>query len=291
MEYRQKTIVPRMAWALLPLAMSSVLFGMPADSSSLTQSEMDKIALAIPKKAAGKPLKERRVLVYSKTEAYYHDSTPAGNYALWLMGKATGAYECEFVEDKSVFDQESLKRFDAIVFNNPCKVQCTEASQQKAILDFVAHGKGFVGIHCAADCFHNWPQGSEMLGALFRSHPWGAAGTWAIKIDEPNHPLVRSFDGQGFYIQDEIFQMRDSPYSREKLRVLLSLDMAKGVNKNVEGAIRADQDVAVSWVEYSSVRWGITRTYSGSLASWSIIWPASNLPWVILTWIAGRVRR
>lgn len=87
-----------------------------------------------------------------------------------------------------------------------------------------------------------------MLGALFRSHPWGAAGTWAIKIDEPNHPLVRSFDGQGFYIQDEIFQMRDSPYSREKLRVLLSLDMAKGVNKNVEGAIRADQDVAVSWI-------------------------------------------
>ena len=176
MEYRQKTIVPRMAWALLPLAMSSVLFGMPADSSSLTQSEMDKIALAIPKKAAGKPLKERRVLVYSKTEAYYHDSTPAGNYALWLMGKATGAYECEFVEDKSVFDQESLKRFDAIVFNNPCKVQCTEASQQKAILDFVAHGKGFVGIHCAADCFTTGRRDPKCWAPCFGAIPGGQRG-------------------------------------------------------------------------------------------------------------------
>lgn len=248
MECGQETGVSRMVWVLLPLAMSSVLFGMSPDSSSLTKSQIDKIAAAIPKEAIGKPLKHRCVLVYSKTEGFYHQSIVAGNYALWLMGKATGAYECEFVEDKSVFSKETLERFDAIVFNNPCKVEFAEVSQQKAILDFVAHGKGFVGIHCAVDCFQNWAQGAQMLGGLFRSHPWGAEGTWGIKIDEPNHPLVQSFNGQGFYIQDEIYQMSESPYSREKLRVLLSLDMTKPVNKNVEGAIRTDQDIAISWI-------------------------------------------
>lgn len=248
MEYNRKANVLCVVLVLLPSAMSSVLFGMPPDASSLTESQMDDIALAVPKHAIGKPLKQRRVLVYSKTEAFCHDSIAAGNYALWLMGKVTGAYECEFIDEKSVFTPQTLRRFDAIVFNNPCKVELAEVSQRQAILEFVAHGKGFVGIHCAADCFRDWAQGSEMLGGLFRSHPWEATGTWAVKIDEPNHPLVRPFHGQGFYVQDEIFQMGESPYSRDKLRVLMSLDMTKGVNKNVDGAIRADQDVAISWI-------------------------------------------
>jgi len=248
MGYNQTTMVLRAALVLSFLAMSATLAGMPRDASSLSELETNSIASAIPTKALTKPLKSRHVLVYSRTEVYCHDAIAAGNYALWLMGQATGAYECEFIDEKSVFAREALARFDAIVFNNPCKVDFEEVSQQKAILDFVAQGKGFVGIHCAADCLHKGPQGSEMLGALFRNHPWQATGTWAIKVDEPNHRLVRAFQGQGFCVHDEIFQMGDYPYSREKLRVLLSLDMTKAINRDVEDAVHTDQDVAVSWI-------------------------------------------
>ena len=81
-----------------------------------------------------------------------------------------------------------------------------------------------------------------MMGALFAGHPWGQA---PVKLDDPNHPLAKSFTGQGFWIRDEMYKMRD-PYSRENLRVLLSFDMSK----LPEGApTREDHDNPIAWIQ------------------------------------------
>ena len=48
---------------------------------------------------------------------------------------------------------------------------------------------------------------------------------------------------KGFWIKDEIYKMKD-PYSRERLRILLGLDMTKEANKPG----RPDGDNAISWV-------------------------------------------
>lgn len=85
-----------------------------------------------------------------------------------------------------------------------------------------------------------------MMGGVFWGHPWGGGGTWALKIDEPQHPLCRAFEGKGFWVHDELYRFKD-PYSREKLRVLLSLDMTKKPNQDAGGA-RPDNDHAVSWI-------------------------------------------
>ena len=62
-----------------------------------------------------------------------------------------------------------------------------------------------------------------MMGALFAGHPWYEA---PVKLDDPTHPLLRVFEGQGFWFRDEMYKFRD-PYSRDRLRVLLSFDMSK----------------------------------------------------------------
>ena len=62
-----------------------------------------------------------------------------------------------------------------------------------------------------------------MMGALFAGHPRGEA---PVKLDDPQHPLLKAFDGRGFWVRDEMYKMRD-PYSRERLRVLMSFDMSK----------------------------------------------------------------
>jgi len=67
-----------------------------------------------------------------------------------------------------------------------------------------------------------------------------------VKLDDPGHPLVAAFNGQDFDVADEIYQFRD-PYSREKLRVLLSLDVEK-INMNKKGIKREDKDFAVAWI-------------------------------------------
>jgi type 1 glutamine amidotransferase len=79
------------------------------------------------------------------------------------------------------------------------------------------------------------------MGGLFAGHPWHEKV--GIKIDDPDHPLVSVFAKRGFYVTDEIYQFRD-PYSREDLRVLLSLDMSK---TSAKGG-RKDGDYAVSWI-------------------------------------------
>ncbi len=123
-------------------------------------------------------------------------------------------------------------------------------------MDFVKSGKGVIGIHAASDNFYDWPEAAEMLGGQFNGHPWTAGGTWAVKIDDPEHVLNKSFGGKGFLIKDEIYQIK-GPYSRDTHRVLLSLDMSnarnlaplKGKKKGEAWGGREDNDHAISWIK------------------------------------------
>jgi type 1 glutamine amidotransferase len=86
-----------------------------------------------------------------------------------------------------------------------------------------------------------------MVGGIFNGHPWGAGGTWAFKLDDPNHVLNKAFDGSGFWHQDEIYQYNpDSYVGPETLRLLVSLDMSKdAVSDRIQDGPR---EVPVSWV-------------------------------------------
>lgn len=164
------------------------------------------------------------------------------------MSEKTGAFKVVHSTDMSVFTAESLKQFDAICFNNTTKLVPDEA-QQKAILDFVKSGKGIVGIHAATDNFYEWPEGMQMMGGVFKGHPWTANGTWAVKIDEPEHLLLKSFQGKNFKIKDEIYRTEAPLYSRENQRVLMSLDMSDPKTKSAKGVRPDDMDTGITWIK------------------------------------------
>jgi len=213
----------------------------------LSPADLEKIEAAIPAKAAAAPKQPRRVLVFWRCEGFFHGSGIAGgNKALELMGQKTGAFQVDIARDYDVFTPANLAKYDAVVLNNTTGLKMS-AEQQQALLDFVRRGQGLVGIHAATDNFYNWPEGAGMMGGLFAGHPWGGGGTWAFKLDEPDHSLVRAFGGQGFKLQDEIYQFKD-PYTRADRRVLLSLDLADKATGDVKGG-RADNDYAVSWIK------------------------------------------
>ena len=212
----------------------------------VSEDVIKKITDAMPAKAAAKPAKPRKVLVFWLCDGFFHGSIPVGNKAFEIMGKKTGAFDAVVSDDMAMFTADKLKEFDAIIFNNTTRLNFTEAARRKALMDFVKGGKGIIGIHAATDNFYKWPEAAEMMGGLFSGHPWGGGGTWAVKLDEPDHPLNKAFGGKGFLIKDEIYQMK-APYSREKLRVLLSLDMSHGPTAGRKGN-RADKDNAVAWI-------------------------------------------
>jgi len=206
------------------------------------------LCLVVPSQVSAQRRGTKQLLVFSLCEGFVHSAIEPTEVMLRAMGERTGAFEVTVSTDMEVFTARKLARFDGILFNNTTNLAFEDPDHRQALLDFASGGKGIIGIHAATDCFFEWPEAAAMMGGLFDGHPWTAGGTWAIKIDEPGHPLVRSFGGEGFLISDEIYQIK-GPYSRDTHRVLLSLDMSNQRNHQVNGINREDGDFAISWIK------------------------------------------
>ncbi|MDF1741702.1 MAG: ThuA domain-containing protein [Verrucomicrobiales bacterium] len=216
------------------------------------------IEAAIPTPKA-EPKSKRKVLVFHRCEGFIHTSIPFGNYAMEAIAKNTNAFSIDLADEYEVFTKENLAQYDAIIFNSTTNLVPDEA-QRAAILDFINGGKGIVGFHAAADNFKQWEEGIALIGGVFTGHPWTAGGTWAFKLEDPDHTLNEAFGGNGFWHKDEIYWYKPENFQgRDRLRVLMSLDMSRPENqKPVEGEKHAkalgdtkpaDVDVPVSWLK------------------------------------------
>lgn len=231
---------------LLAASLACVVAAVPAFAAPPTPEQLARIRAALPAQPCAKPKRPRRLLIFTLCKGYRHSSIECGAEALRLMGAGTGAYEAVVNDDPAVFGRESLAAFDGVCLLNTTGELFTDAQLKQNLLDFVRGGKGLVGIHAATDCFYEWPEYGELIGAYFDGHPWHANDTVTLRVEEPGHPLCAAFATPTFTITDEIYQFR-APYSRDRLRVLLSLDPAK-TDMHKKGMKRTDGDYAVSWI-------------------------------------------
>ena len=195
------------------------------------------------------------------------------------MADKTGAFRVTLSSDPAMFEADSLGRFDAVVLNNtnneiflPEKVESLSASEQaeavvadarlkQSFTEFLKRGGGLVVIHAGLASFRKWPEFGAIIGARFDNHPWNSGSTVTLKIEDPKHPLMGAFPEPSFVLSDEIYQFK-TPYSREKLRVLLSLDTSKTELRRGRLAIRrTDDDFALSWIK----NYGKGRVFYGAL--------------------------
>jgi type 1 glutamine amidotransferase len=232
----------------------------------ITPAEEMAMLDAVPDEAAAKPARPRRLLVFYRCEGFIHTSIPHGNLATEMMGRKTAAFQVDLADTYDVFTKENLARYDAIVLNNTTHMRFPKPAQEQALLEFVREGKGLVGYHAASDNFYAHPAAAAMIGGQFNGHPWGAGGTWAFRLDDPEHRLNAAFGGNGFWHQDEIYQYRpDSYQGPEVLRILVSLDMSKeAVTKQLKpdggGYPPGKRQVPVSWLrDYGKGRVFITN--------------------------------
>ena len=246
-----------------------------------TDEEIKKMEDAMPTKPVVEPNKPRKLLVIDKVGGFYHDSIPYWNKALQIMGEKTGAFTAVVSDDINMFSAENLAQFDAVCLNNSVSLPISPDKTPelcKSLMDFVKGGKGIMAIHSGTDTFYAqpyvWPEGSEMLGGKFTGHPWTPGrGPWAIKIDEPNNPLMVSFQGKGFKVDDEIYRTEPPLYSRDKQLVLMSLDMSDEKTKSLCQK-PTDTDTGISWIK----NWGQGRVFYCSLGHvHDITWTAPIL--------------
>ncbi|MDC6406128.1 MULTISPECIES: PVC-type heme-binding CxxCH protein [Maribacter] len=103
-----------------------------------------------------------------------------------------------YTEDVDDLNPENLSLYDGlIVYANHEEI--TDA-QEKALLDYVREGHGFIPIHSASFCFKNSPEYIDLVGAQFMSHE---TSTFTAEVVDKEHPITK--DLKPFETWDETY--------------------------------------------------------------------------------------
>tara|TARA_B100001057_G_scaffold926_1_gene887 strand:- start:10337 stop:11086 length:750 start_codon:yes stop_codon:yes gene_type:complete len=125
--------------------------------------------------------KKSKVFVYTRTCGYIHESIPKGVSVISELGEKYN-FNVDSSDDDRVFDSKILFDFDAVVFLSTT-LNVLNSKQQKNLVKFIRSGKGFVGIHAAADTEYDWEWYGKLVGAYFISHPEGQPMACIKKLD------------------------------------------------------------------------------------------------------------
>lgn len=146
-----------------------------------------------------------QVLVFHRTEGFRHGSIEAGIEAVAGLG-AVGGYEVTATEDPAIFSNEGLDPFAVVVFLNTTG-DVLDEPEQRSLERFIASGKGFVGVHSAADTEYDWGWYGGLVGAYFDRHPEPQSAVIEVVA---SHPVVEGIP-QEFERFDEWYDFRARP--------------------------------------------------------------------------------
>ena len=224
------------------------------------------------------PRPRKTLLIWADTRngQAQHDSVSHAMAVIERLGYESGVYDSYIRTDSNIISKSPLKttgepasggpslaNVDAIFFLGHREVELDD-KQKADLLSFVKdEGKGFVAAHTATTAFLGWPEFGEMLGARYDGHPWGSAAGTIINEDAA-FPATRHFGAAPFAFTDEFYQAKG--YSREKLRVLLRLDVSKmPPNDEVH---RTDGDFPLVWAK----NYGKGRVFYSALGHAASTW-------------------
>ncbi|MCG8653415.1 MAG: ThuA domain-containing protein [Pirellulales bacterium] len=118
----------------------------------------------------------------------------------------------DYTEAMADLNADKLNRYDALVLY--ANIDRIDPPQEKALLDYVAGGGGFVPLHCATYCFRNSSEVVALIGAQFKSH---GTGVFRTSIAQPDHTIMRGFGGFESWDESYVHHLHN-----EKDRTVLS---------------------------------------------------------------------
>ena len=192
-----------------------------------------------------------RILLVTATAGYRHESIPTVWRALPEIARRAGDLSVETilkdVDDLPALTAETLAEHEILCLVHTSGDLPLSAGQKQAILDYVAGGHGFVGIHGATTICYDWTAYGEMLGAQFKNHP--PAASFMVDVEDQEHPSTRHLP-TSFEIRDELYTFRTNP--RAAVHVLLSAP---------SGSLGLEGDLPLAW----TTTHGAGRVYYNAL--------------------------
>lgn len=234
-----------------------------------------------------------RLLFLTHAGLYKHASLQPAEEAVTAWGAEAGfrvttvqGYEEEAdALDLSFLTPEYLDQFDGLMMMTNGNLPLSD-EQKEAIVDFVRHGNGFVGVHNAALTLYDYPPFGEMLGGYFE-RTVAQERLFVLDVEDEDHPATRMLGSSWplvdeFYIYGKGVWDPDAPeenvdvlfghripvaFSRDRVNVLLSIDTREsdlsGLSHVSEGG-----DYPQAWYQ----EFGEGRSFYTSLGHTTRIW-------------------
>lgn len=182
-----------------------------------------------------------RVLYFTKSSGFEHsvvkrtDGQPSYSERIFTQLGAEHDFTCTFSKDGSLFAKDYLAAFDVIIFytsgdlcsaGNDGQPPMT-AEGKAALLEAIAAGKGFVGLHSCSDSFHTGESGGgnpkdrsnrfknhgdasdpfiKMLGGEFIRH--GEQQKAVARVTSPHFPGFEKL-GAEIAVHEEWYSLKD----------------------------------------------------------------------------------
>lgn len=156
---------------------------------------------------------QKKVLIFSETEGFHHNSIPTGVAAMTELVKDHG-FSVDTTSVSDIF-QNKLD-YDLIVFLNTTGDVFNDVEQEN-FRNYIENGGNYLGIHAAADTEYDWPFYGKLVGAYFESHPH----IQEAKIDVVSDSPLVSFLSPNWKRTDEWYNFKNY---QDGLTILLKLD-------------------------------------------------------------------
>lgn len=128
-----------------------------------------------------------RVLLFTKTAGYRHESIAPGKAAILQLGLAHG-FVVDTTEDAGFLSEDSLRHYSAVIFLHTTG-ELLDRPRQVDLQRFIQAGGGFVGIHAAADAEYGWWWYGRMVGGYFNGHP--AIQPATLVVTDSSDPMTK----------------------------------------------------------------------------------------------------
>ncbi|WOO82299.1 uncharacterized protein LOC62_04G005793 [Vanrija pseudolonga] len=177
------------------------------------------------------PVHTPRVLVFTGTTGFRHDSIPT---AIEVLGQNADRFGIafNFTEDKGAFNDGYLSLFDIL-----------DQAGQDAFHRYIQNGGHYMGVHCAATALTNSTMFRQTQGGIFDYHPSFQNATF-LRLDD-NHPSTVNLPDQWRY-PEEVYYFNNDPRN-EKAVVYLTVNQSSYNNDGGDGGPNQGNPHPIAW--------------------------------------------
>lgn len=171
-----------------------------------------------------------RILLYTKTAGFRHDSIPTAIRTITSLGDGSLSLSASAIdpsvsslrwntvntEDETKFHNFTwLSQFDAIGFvsttdqDPPLTGTVLDDQALRNFARYIQQGGGYFGIHSASATLFGAPFYGRLVGAFFDYHPQIQNVT--VKALSSSHPSTSRWPAEGLRIYEEIYNFRSDP--------------------------------------------------------------------------------